>query len=85
MALQYLSCFRYPVWCTNPSSIPATRDLWIVELVQVIEGNIRKTIALSYPITIRFSLSFAERLRSHSSPPTDDLDDGAQDHDHHGL
>lgn len=58
MALQYLSCFKYSVWCTNPSYIPAARDLWIVEPVQVVEGNVRKTIALSYPITIRFCIAF---------------------------
>jgi hypothetical protein len=53
------------VWCTNPSSIPATRDLWIVELVQVVEGNARKTIALSYPITIRFSVAFRPNDSDH--------------------
>jgi hypothetical protein len=86
LALQDLSCFRCSAWCTNPSTIPASRDFWIVESVQVVEGNVGETIALSYPITIRFSVAFRPNdSNSHSGPPTDNLDDGAQDHAHHGL
>jgi hypothetical protein len=57
LALQDLSCFRCSAWCTDQSTIPASRDLWIVESVQVVEGIVGETMALSYPITISFSVA----------------------------
>jgi hypothetical protein len=85
LALQDLSCFRCSAWCTDPSTIPASRDLWIVESVQVVEGNVGETMALSYPITISFSVAFRPNdSNSQSALPMDSVNDGDQSNGHYG-
>jgi hypothetical protein len=83
-ALQDMSCFKCSAWCTDPSSIPAMRDLCIVEPVQVVEGGFGETVALCYPVTFHFSVAFRPNDSDpHSGSPGDVLDDDAEDHDHH--
>jgi hypothetical protein len=74
--LLYLTAFRCTAWARDHTSIPASRELWIVEPPSVVEEPLGKR-ALVYTIDIKFSV-----LGSPSEavpPPMDDDNDDSGD------
>lgn len=57
LGLVDLSCFRCLAWCTDPSALPSSKELWVMEPpTAVVEVPPVKRL-LAYPISIRFSIA----------------------------
>lgn len=75
--LKDVAVFRCSAWCLDPSAIPSSKELWIVEPPFAVEGDPAGKRVLVYSVNIAVSIT----LRQDGSGPvfrSEDLDD--EDH-----
>ena len=70
-----LSYFRCLAWSTDPSALPSSRELWVVEPPSAIVEDPPVKRVLAYPVEIRYSVS------SHAEAPRPPPSDGGDDDD----
>ena len=69
VGLMDLSCFWCLAWCSDPSALPSSKELWVVEPpMAVIEDPPVKRV-LSYPVNIRYSVTL--QPEAPNPPPSD--------------
>jgi hypothetical protein len=74
LGLVDLSCFRCLAWSTDPSTLPSSRELWVVEPPTAVVEDPPVKRVLSYPVNIQYSLHpMTPNL------PSDGDDDGEDD------
>jgi hypothetical protein len=67
--LEELVVFR-TTWALDLASVPATRDLWIVEPLTVMEEDPPRKRCLIYPVKISFSVSPLSESIGPAAPPS---------------
>ncbi|GJN28000.1 hypothetical protein PR202_gb16077 [Eleusine coracana subsp. coracana] len=75
IALVDLSVFKFSTWCLDPTSIPAVRDLWIVEPPGANEEGDSGKRKLVYPINVGFTMVLQPTCSCPSHPPPPDGSD----------
>lgn len=68
LGLTDLSCFRCLAWSADPSAIPSSKELWVLEPPTAIVEDPPVKRVLSYPVSIRFSVA---PLPTAPNPPSD--------------
>jgi len=78
LGLVDLSCFRCLAWSTDPSVLPSTRELWVVEppTAPVEDPPVKRVLA--YPVNIRYSVALHPRVPSPPSHGGDVADDSTR-------
>ena len=69
LGLVDLSCFRCLAWCSDPSALPLSKELWVVEPPMAIIEDPPVKRVLSYPVNIRYSVTL--QPEAPNPPPSD--------------
>ena len=79
LGLVDLSCFRCLAWCSDPSALPSTKELWVVEPPTSVVENPPVMRVLAYPIKLQFSDALRPGGLDPSPPPSDGGDEDDND------